>query len=227
MCWSCDWSPRDAIGLASRATSRVADRQRADPIGRRRDSARAAPARRRAGRRCCRSRTPNRRAAAATPRRPRAPADRGSRSRTRRGSAGAAAAGPDSASPRPRDRARLEPRRQRRRRSPRPAAACPCGGIAPVRSLRTTFFPRSRAFADGRRDVERVEREAAGLRPLVVTGDAVAIERPLDDSRPPRPACRRSVLSSGCADDGPPGRQQPHGRRDEQAGSGHGTPSVV
>ena len=135
----CDASPRTTIGLGARAEERrVADRQRADLSPPPRDSARAAPARRRARRRCCRSPRSSRRAAAATPRRRRAPAGRGPRWRTRRGSGGAAPARPACARRRRVERA-SRATRPARRRPPRPAAAAPAGGIAPVRSLRTTF----------------------------------------------------------------------------------------
>ena len=42
----------------------------------------------------------------------------------------------------------------------------------PGANLADDFFPRLRVAADVV-EVERVEREAAGLQPLVVTGDAV------------------------------------------------------
>ena len=48
----------------------------------------------------------------------------------------------------------------------------PSGGIMPVRSLRTTFSHAS-AWPSTCVEVQRVERETAGLRALVVTGDAV------------------------------------------------------
>ena len=126
---------------------RIAQRERADLRGPRRGSARAAPATRRARRRCCRSRRSNRPAAAAPRDRRRAPADRESRWRTRRDSAGAAPDGRDSAPRRRPRRATFRDTRPARsaRRLRRPRTAR--GGIRPPRTLRTTFSSTSACAA--------------------------------------------------------------------------------
>ena len=138
----------DAIGVAAGPHRGIADRQRADLAAPPSDSAPAATARRRARRRCCRSRTPNRPAAAATRRPRRAPADRGSRSRTRRGSS-------RWSSGRPGIRARAAAARSSSSSSDAISACsvassgrrAPCGGMTPARSLRTTFSHISALFA--------------------------------------------------------------------------------
>ena len=83
------------------------------------------------------------------------------------------------------------------------------GGIMPVRTFRTTFSHVC-ALAPGLRDVEPIERQAAGPHPRVVTGDAVAIDNRLRSRAPlacpePRPrvarvgGTRRSVWVSTLA----------------------------
>ena len=166
-----------AVGLVTGARRRIADRQRADlappPTG----SAPAATATRRARRRCCRSRTPNRRAAAATRRRRPARADRGWRWRIRRGSADAAAAGRRiGCAAAAAIELAFEPGESGRRSVASSGRRAPGGGIVPVCSLRTTFSQSSALLGDSSARSSVSSASPAGLDPLVVAGDAVAVE---------------------------------------------------
>ena len=53
----------------------------------------------------------------------------------------------------------------------------PCGGMAPTRSLRTTFSQVSACGADIRSRSELVEHQAGGLGFFVVAGDAILIDQ--------------------------------------------------
>ena len=209
MCASCDASCRMRNVSLAGPMSGIADRQRADLARRvqvaleqhRRDT--------RARRRCCRSRTPNRRAAAASPDRRRARADRGSRWRTRRGSADGAAAGPGFGV----SRGRAIERGRRATRRARARVAC----VGPRRALRRhhadahladDLFPdRPRRRARSARSIVSSARPA-GLRALVVAGDAVFVdERPIfgrESDRFDRLSCRdppRTRRQTGGDDD--------------------------
>ena len=138
------------IGLAERARLRVADRQLADLLRRGQIALLQRQATRSAHRRCCRSRRPNHRAAAARRHRRPSPGDRGRRWRTPRDSAGEAAAAPDWDAPPTRDRARF-------RSTSRTRLWCAHQVVAhrPVASTRRAAcarpFPRSRPSRRRRR----------------------------------------------------------------------------
>ena len=103
----------------------------------------------------------------------RAPTDRGWRWRIRRGSGDGPAGRPGLGLARRRAiERRSSATRRARRGSPGPGCGAPCGGIIPTRTS-CAPFPRRRRPPATLSIVHRVERQAAGLRALVVAGDAV------------------------------------------------------
>ena len=138
---------------------------------------RAASARSSASRRCCRSRWPNRPAAAASWRRSADRADREWRWRTRCDSAGAGPPSPDGVF-RGRRAIDLVPRANRAALRIRPAAAAARRAAASRR--RAACGSPSPTARRGRPTVVRssaLQRQVRRLQPIVVAGDAVAIQQ--------------------------------------------------
>ena len=196
------------------------------PIGRHEIPLEQQRARRPGDRRCCRSRTPNRRPAAASRLRPRARADRASTLRV--------FAAIERAKQRP---ARIRGRRRGLSSSDSSHVASALVG-ALIRTRHALRRHRARASACARRfprfrrgpgvgDVHAIEREVGCFRALIVAGDAVAI----DDGARVEGGVRRSrrrrrrALSAVGRQDGPPGRQHPR-RCDCERDSSHLTPGT-